>query len=192
MEFHRGWYWDPYFYYIYKRFSLKYKTVSDAIIFDDDTSVLIANKNFQEFKNTFNIVLSHITKWFHANGLIFNMDKKNMVKFTPTNIICNPLTIENAAKVLTEATNFKFLGLHTDKHLNWRSDIEQILPKLSTACYTIRKLAHVLNIDVLKIIYFANFQSAVDYGIIFWGNSSNMSYIFAAKESNMNYGGSPF
>ena len=39
-------------------------------------------------------VLKHITTWFHANQLILNMDKMNIVKFTPTNIVCNPLTIE--------------------------------------------------------------------------------------------------
>jgi hypothetical protein len=104
------------------------------------------------------------------------MDKMNIVKFTPTNIVCSPLTIEYAGKVLTEVTNFKFLGLRIDKHLNWRSHNEQILPKVSTACYTIRKLAHVLNIDILKVVYFANFHSVVEYGIIFWGNFSNISH----------------
>jgi hypothetical protein len=85
--------------------------------------------------------------------------------------------------------NFKFLGLHIDNHLNWRWHIKRILPKLSTAVYTIRKLSHVLNTDVLKIVYFANFHSVIEYGIIFWGNSSN---IFASKEGNKNYGGSLF
>jgi hypothetical protein len=84
--------------------------------------------------------------------------------------------------VLTEVTNFKFLGLHIDNHLNWRRHIEWILPKLSAACYTIRKLSHVLHIDVLKIVYFANFHSVVEYGIIFWGNSSNIGHVFLLQK----------
>ncbi|GFG37002.1 hypothetical protein Cfor_05719 [Coptotermes formosanus] len=162
-------------------------------MFADDTSALITNKNLKEFKNTSNVVLTHITKWFHANQLIFNMVKTNIVKFPPTNTVCNPLIIEYAGKVLTEVNNFKFLGLQIDKRLNWWRHVEQILPKLSTASYTIRKLAHGLNIDVLKIVYFANFQSVVEYGIIFWGHSPNISHIFfAPKESNKNYGGCRF
>jgi hypothetical protein len=123
-------------------FPLGVNTTSNAIMFADDTSVLISNKNFNEFKNAFNTVLNHITKWFHANQPILNMDKMNIIKFTPTNIVCNPLTIEYDGKVLTEVTNFKFLGLHIDNRLNWRRHIEQILPKLSAACYTIRKLMY--------------------------------------------------
>jgi hypothetical protein len=109
------------------------------------------------------------------------MDKTNIVKFTPTNIVCNPLTIKYVSKVVTEVTNFKFLGLHIDNHLNWRWHIEQILPKLSAACYTIRKFSHVLNIDVLKIVYFTNFHFVVEYGI-FWGNSSNIGHVFLLQK----------
>jgi hypothetical protein len=46
------------------------------------------------------------------------------------------------------------------------------------AWYTIRKLSHILNINVLEIVYFANFHSVVEYGIIFWGNSSNIGHVF--------------
>jgi hypothetical protein len=72
--------------------------------------------------------------------------------------------------------------LHIDNHLNWRQHIERILPKLSAACYTIRKLSHVLNIAVFKIVYFANFHSVVEYGIIFWGNSSNIGHVFLLQK----------
>jgi hypothetical protein len=163
-------------------FPLGVNTKSDAIMFADDTSVHITNKNFNEFENTFNTILKYITTWFHANQLILNIDKMNIVKFTPTNIVCNPLTIKYVGKVLTEVTNFKFLGLHIDNHLNWRRHIEWILPKLSAACYTIRKLSHVLNIDVLKTVYFANFHSVVEYGMIFWGNSSNIGHVFLLQK----------
>jgi len=32
--------------------------------------------------------------------------------------------------------------------------------------------------EVLHMVYFANFQSMTDYGIIFWGNSASSSQIF--------------
>jgi hypothetical protein len=79
-------------------------------MFADDTSVLISNEKFNEFENTFNTVLKHITAWFHANQLILNLEKTNIIKFTPINIVRNPLTIDYVGKVLTEVTHFKFLG----------------------------------------------------------------------------------
>jgi len=43
--------------------------------------------------NTFNMVIPHTAKWFHTNWLILNVDKTNIVKFTPYNLSCNPLAI---------------------------------------------------------------------------------------------------
>jgi len=34
------------------------------------------------------------------------------------------------------------------------------------------------DIEVLHMVYFANFQSMTDYGIIFWGNSTSSSLFF--------------
>jgi IS1 family transposase len=48
-----------------------------------------------------------------------------------------------------------------------------MIPKLSGACYAVRSMFHISNINTLKSIYFAYFHSIVQYGIIFWGNSSN-------------------
>jgi hypothetical protein len=32
----------------------------------------------------------------------------------------------------------RFLGLRIDKNINWRKHVEEILPKLSSACYILR------------------------------------------------------
>ena len=61
-------------------------------MFADDASVLIPKRNFNKFMGTFNMVISHIAKWFHAKWLILNVDEMNIMKFTPFNQSCNPLT----------------------------------------------------------------------------------------------------
>jgi hypothetical protein len=57
-----------------------------------------------------------------------------------------------------------------------------MIPKLSAACYAIRSMVHISNINTLKSIYCACFHSAIKYGIIFWGNSSNGGKIFALQK----------
>ena len=49
--------------------------------------------------------------------LILNLDKMNIVKFTPSNQFCSPLTKVFDGKLLTEVLNFKILSLKFDKHL---------------------------------------------------------------------------
>jgi len=51
-------------------------------IFADDTSVFISKNNYDDFKEVFNLVLSHISKWINANQLILNVEKPNVVRFT--------------------------------------------------------------------------------------------------------------
>jgi hypothetical protein len=41
-----------------------------------------------------------------------------------------------------------------------------------------RQLHHVLTTDVLKLVYFAYFQSTVKYGTVLWGNSHNLNKVF--------------
>ena len=114
------------------------------------------------------MVLSHTSKWFHANQLNLNVGKTNIVKFTPIKSIYYPLDIEYIGKLLTEVTNVRFLGMNIDDHLNWKSHIELILPKLGAACFAVRRIFFVLNIDALPIVCFAHFHSVLKYGIKFW------------------------
>ena len=84
-------------------------------------------------------------------------------------------------KKIDQVKSTKFLGMHTDNYMNWKNHVEQILPKLSAACFSIRSLIHTLNLDSLGMVYFACFHSALQYGIIFWGNSTHAHQICAAK-----------
>ena len=79
---------------------------------------------------------------------------------------------------MEETVNTKFLGLQTENHIHWKNHMEQIIPKLSAACYTIRLMVHISNINTLKSNYYAYFHSFIKYGVIFWGNSSNSGKIF--------------
>ena len=49
--------------------------------------------------------------------------------------------------------------------------IDQIIPKLSAACYMVRQMYHICNNDTLRSTYFAYSHSIANYGIILGGNS---------------------
>jgi hypothetical protein len=57
--------------------------------------------------------------------------------------------------------------------LNWKANIDHLVPELSGAGYAVRSLTHVSNIDTMELIYFAYFYSLMKYGIIFWGNATD-------------------
>lgn len=64
-----------------------------------------------------------------------------------------------------------------NNHLDQKKCIDvyrYILPKLSTACFAVRRLFHIRSIDVLRMAYIAYFHSIMKYGVIFSGNSTNI------------------
>jgi hypothetical protein len=118
-----------------------------------------------------NNALNYMTGWFLANGLVLNMEKTNIMKFTPSNRQNETFQIMHHNRLLIGTNNTKFLGLELDKNVNWKNHIQKMLPKLSSACYLIRRMCPSCNINTLKMIYFAYFHLIMEFGIIFWGVS---------------------
>jgi len=100
---------------------------------------------------------------FSANKLVLNLEKTNIMKFVTINEPYCALTFSYKDKCIEEAVNLKFLGIQIDSHLNWRNHIDQIIPKLSVACYVVRQMYHICNNDILRSIYFAYFHSIASY-----------------------------
>jgi len=74
--------------------------------------------------------------------------------------------------------------------MNWKNHVAKILPKLSRACYAVRAIYSFSSLNALKMIHFSYFHSVINYGIIFWGNSSESNKIFLAKKIVRNITGS--
>jgi len=109
---------------------------------------------------------------------MLNITKTNVIKFTPKTTAHVPLDIYCKYNVIDDVKSTKFLGMHIQNLINWKNHVEQILPKLSVACFSIRNLIHILNLDILRMVYFAYFSSVLQNGTIFWGNSTNAHQVF--------------
>jgi hypothetical protein len=100
-----------------------------------------------------------MNKWFVANKLALYLYKTNIIKSTTINVPQCPLSIGYNDKYTEESAQTQFLGLQIDNRLNWKNHIDQLIPKLSGACYAVRSLLHVGNTDTIKSVYFAYFHS---------------------------------
>jgi hypothetical protein len=54
---------------------------------------------------------------------------------------------------MEEKVNTKFLGLQIYNYINWKNHTEEMIPTLSDACYTVRLMVHISNINTLKSIF---------------------------------------
>ena len=172
--------------------ALQINSCAEPILFADDTSVIISNRNFIDFSTSANLVLVHVIEGFSANMLVLNLEKTNIMKFVTINQPYCALTIRHKDKCIEETVNLKFLGIQIDNHLNRKNHIDQIIPKLSVACYMVRQMLHICNNDTLRSTSFAYFHSIVSYGIILWGNflySRKTITFHFAEENSQNYDG---
>jgi hypothetical protein len=103
-------------------------------MYADDRSILITGKTLHEVNNKSAATLKYISKWFAVNGLSLNMDKTKRIKFDLSNSQHASFQVPYKDRHIDDDTNITFLGMQIDKHMNWG----QIIPKLSSACYTIR------------------------------------------------------
>jgi len=88
-------------------------------------------------------------KWFAANNSVLNLGKTNVMKFITRNSAHSTFHIGYKEKNIEETVNTKFLGLQIDNHVNWKNHTEEMIPKLSAACYAIRSMVHISNMNTL-------------------------------------------
>jgi hypothetical protein len=98
-----------------------------------------------------------MTKWFTANNLVLNLDKRSIIKFTTKNSAHSTLYLGYKEKYMEQTVITKFLVLQIDNHINWKNHIEEMIPELSEACYAIRLMVHISNRNIIKSIYYAYF-----------------------------------
>jgi hypothetical protein len=78
---------------------------------------------------------------------------------------------------ILKVNDIKCCGLHINNNLSWKAHIDNIVPKLCSACFAMRSVKPYVSQEMLKMIYYSYFLSIMSYDIIFWGHSaSSMSF----------------
>ena len=145
------------------------KKNSKINLYADDTSLLIANPNPTNFENNINKIFQDINRWFNTNLLSLNLDKTHYMQFINKNSSPTDLNTGHGNKKIANTCTTKFLGLPLENTLSWKTHIDPIVPKLSSATFAIRTIKPFLSQDSLKMIFYSYFHSIMTYGIIFWG-----------------------
>jgi len=69
--------------------------------------------------------------------------------------------------------------------MKWKNHTVHILPKLGSACHTIRRMYNFSNIEPIKMIYYAQLCSIMKYGMVFLGNSTDIKRVFQLQKKTM-------
>jgi hypothetical protein len=84
-----------------------------------------------------------------------------------TNFLVKPQVTFNKMN-LDYTAETKFLCIHITETLKWNSHVQSLASKLSTISFMIKSLKEILSPNMIRNIYFTQFQSLLWFGILFW------------------------
>ena len=154
------------------------------ILFADDTTILCSHSDINSLILTLNHELQKLYDWFAANKLSLNISKTNYMIFNgaPGYDTTPPLTINGSAIERVKVS--KFLGLHVDDKLSWKSHINTVQSKLSRTLPAMYHARPFVNDSTLRTIYNALFLPHLSYCSEIWGNTyiSSLSKIITTQK----------
>jgi len=100
--------------------------------------------------------------WFSVIGLVLNIEKTNIAKFTLSYCQNEPFQITYQSTVIAGIVSIKFLGLELDTNINWKKRVYKILPKISSVYYLVRVMYPLGNTTTLRMFYFACLHAVME------------------------------
>lgn len=170
----------PLFFLIFVNDLTRHINIVSLIQYADDISAIIVQDNVRNLSIKATQVSEEISEWCYNNLLQLNEVKTNLIYFK--NNSQESLYVKLNGKSIIETNTTKFLGVTLDNELSWSEHINNLQKRLSSACCAIRFVRDQLGADTLKQIYFAYFQSLIQYGVIFWYHSADSSKIFILQK----------
>ncbi len=139
---------------------------------------IFSHDNLLRLEELINYNLIKVHSWLSANRLCLNIDKTNYVIFhTPQKLITHNLKLHIKCVDIKQASFVKYLGIHIDSHLNWKTQVHNIFKKIqrSIGSYILSKLRYYVTSKILLQLYYSLIHPFLTYGIVVWGNTYESS-----------------
>ena len=148
-----------------------------VILFADDTTIYMGHRNLNYLRWCIETDLANIEDWFRANKLTLNVGKSCCILFKKNKNNKNEvLNLTFQTMKVPQCTQVKFLGVWLDENLDWSYHCNTVINKIKRNSHLLRNNQRLLSIQALKLIYYTQIQSHVQYGLLVWGNQCKESH----------------
>lgn len=174
----------PLLYLIFTNDLYKCLKKTSSILFADDTTLFVMDKNIKFLFDYMKADLSILIDWFQANKLSLNLDKTNFVLFKPSakEIDLSEYELKFNEKVIQQAHVVKFLGMFVDEYLSWTLHVKNLSNKISKNLYLLRNAKNFLPDWSMRILYNSYIQSHMTYGMMLWGPMCQVQHFNKLKK----------
>ncbi len=140
-------------------------------MYADDTSITYAGKDLNEIDDYLNKDLKSVNTWLSSKKLILNLTKTEFLVITSRQrrvfLSDNPsLTINNFP--IEQVSSTKSLGVSIDENLSWKTHIETVCKKISSALGLIKRIRDFVPFYTLLNIFNGWVKPQFDYCSLVW------------------------
>ena len=148
-----------------------------AVMFADDTNLLIRGKDTKELSNSLNSELEGINDYFKANKLKLNTKKTKLVCFRKKSqkIDYNDLKISLDGDKLNFDEDAVFLGITIDSSLTWEKHCAHVANLISRNNAILNRVKNMVPAVSLQILYNSLILPHLQYGLAAWGGCKGES-----------------
>ena len=146
-------------------------TTCTVKLFADDTNLFISRESVDDLQVDAGKVILQLSNWFSVNKLSLSLDKTCYTIFGVTESDKCKFNLKIGDVVLQQVEYSKYLGVLIDAKLTWQQHIDYVFSKVIKFTSIFYRISHRLNIDILKMIYFAFVHPHLAYGIEIYGNT---------------------
>ena len=138
------------------------------LIYADDTTLVLKDKNINSLHLNLNSELEKIRLWIHSNKLKLNVSKTNCILFQnrSLNNFSPPVFLNN--ELIQQFKYTKSLGVVIDENLYWKHHIDQTCLKLSKITGILYRVRHNLTTEAMISIYYTLCYPHLIYCVPIW------------------------
>ena len=142
-------------------------------MYADDSTFLNSSNSVSVLESSTVNEMKKVIEWFHTNKMAVNIDKSNVMVFSPC-LQPSPrvsITIENSNGIPvqisqipnTDENSFKLLGFHIDERLTLRKQVDNICSKVNKSLFFLSRVKRTLPLYCRKQLYFSHVHSHFVY-----------------------------
>lgn len=159
-------------------------TKHQCILFADDITIIVAsekvNNCIHNHEAEINNTIDKLIQWLDTNNLKINLNKSVYINF---NKCKNPnYNIKLNITKIEEVAHTKFLGIIIDENLNWKEHVDYISKRINKFVYALQQVKNITSLKTAIMTYHAYIESLLRYGLVIWGNSTDMIRAFIAQK----------
>lgn len=151
-------------------------------LFADDISVLFPCVKIDEVEIKLNLILDNILNWLEIHNLELNIKKAKIIQFKPYQKTTLPINYSYNNLKLENVTSASLLGIELDTSLTFKHHIQKLTKQLSSFVYALNHLKRLTDLTSALSAYYAYAYSRMSYGLVLWGNSTDIKNIYITKK----------